>query len=232
VLVKFPGRDSYYVWDFTFAELSTLDAGSWYVGQLSLPFAVRLAFLQSLTDEELARFVSLKDRQLYASGAVKLPTLQQTLALAGSLDMAVNIEIKTQPWQLSELTAAVVKQVEHLQMEQQVLISSFAHEQLVNVRRLSKTIATGILTSARIDGLNDYLHVLDADAYHPNCYSGDAAASQTLNLYGFIPVREQGRRINAWTCNNKDDMRQLIAAGATSLISDFPNRVQEVLLGT
>jgi glycerophosphoryl diester phosphodiesterase len=35
--------------------------------------------------------------------------------------------------------------------------------------------------------------------------------------------------VNVWTCNDKAQMRQLIAAGVTGLISDYPNRVREVL---
>jgi len=50
---KFPGRNSYYVRDFTYDELNILDAGSWYIEQLALPGAQRQDFLQTLTDEEL-----------------------------------------------------------------------------------------------------------------------------------------------------------------------------------
>lgn len=48
VKVKFPGRSSYYVSEFEFNELSTLDAGSWYVEQLLLAPSNRQPFLQGL----------------------------------------------------------------------------------------------------------------------------------------------------------------------------------------
>ena len=54
--------------------------------------------------------------------------------------------------------------------------------------------------------------------------------TRTLNLEGITDVRKAVRYVNVWTCNNKNDMRQLIAAGVTGLISDFPNRVRDVLL--
>ena len=53
-----------------------------------------------------------------------------------------------------------------------------------------------------------------------------------MKLDEIAKVRECGRAVNVWTCNNKDDMRQLIAAGVTGLISDFPNRVRDVLLAS
>jgi len=231
VELKFPNCNSHYVQDFTYNELSTLDAGSWYIEQLSLPCAQRQEFLQTLTDEEIARFVSPEDRKSYASGNTKLPTLKQTLDFARHADMMVNIELKTQPNVTTELAEEVVKLVEFMKMGHQVLISSFTHDQLRTVRQLTKTIAIAILTSDRIEHLSEYLQVLDADAYHPNCYGEyDSTGNQKLNLDEITPVRECGRYVNVWTCNNKDDMKQLVAAGVTGLISDFPNRVQDVLL--
>jgi len=227
---KFPGRNSYYVRDFTYDELNILDAGSWYIEQLALPGAQRQDFLQTLTDEELVQFVSQQDREIYASGETRLPTLKETLEFARRSDMMVNIELKKQPDMTTELADAVVKLVEFMRLDHHVLISSFDHDQLVKVRELTKTIATGILTDDRIDNLNEYLQLLDADAYHPNCYSeSDSMGTRELNLYGITNIRESGRYVNVWTCNNTDDMRQLVAAGVTGLISDFPNRVRDVL---
>ena len=231
VKTKFPDRTRYYIWDFTYEELNTLDAGSWYSEQLSLPYMQRQEFLQTLTDEELARFVSPQERMHYASGNIKLPTLKQTLEFAKHADMRVNIELKTQPNLTTELAEKVVELVEVMNMEHQVLISSFEHEQLSKVRQLTKTIALAVLTDERIENLNNYLQLLDATAYHPNCYGDrDATGRRQLKLDDITTVRDSGHHVNVWTCNNKDDMRQLIAAGVTGLISDFPNRVHDVLL--
>ncbi len=231
VTAKFPDRTSYYIWDFTYEELNTLDAGNWYIEQLSLPYTQRQEFLQTLTDDELARFVSPQDRMHYASGNIKLPTLKQTLEFARHADMMVNIELKTQPNMMTELAEKVVKLVEVMNMEHQVLISSFTHDELQKVRQLTKTIAIAVLTDNIIENLNNYLQLLDATAYHPNCYGDrDATGRRKLNLDDIATAREGGRHVNAWTCNNKDDMRHLIAAGVTGLISDFPNRVQDVLM--
>ena len=228
---KYPARSSYCFGDFTYDELSILDAGSWYIEQLSLPNAQRQVFLQTLTDEELARFVSPEDRELYASGKIRLPTLKQTLEFARDAGMMINIELKSQPDSSQELASAVVNLVESMRLDHRVLISSFDHDQLLKVRELTNSHATGILTSERIDNPDEYLQLHDADAYHPDCYSeSDAMGTRVLNMDGITDVRKSGRSVNAWTCNNKGDMRQLIAAGVTGLISDFPNRVRDVLL--
>ncbi len=234
VEARFPGRNNYYVSDFPYEELCTLDAGRWYVEQLSLPRTERQSFLQTLTDEELDTFVRPEDREFYSSGEIKLPTLEQTLKLAQRFDMMVNIELKTLPRMYPKLADAVVTLVESLGMDRRVLISSFDHEQLVRVRRRTSIIATGVLTADRLAKPGEYLQLLDADAYNPGCYGeGDSmgfnSVSGELDPSGIISVRACNRGVNVWTCNDRDEMRQLIAAGVTGLISDFPNRVREVL---
>ncbi len=231
---KFPGRDSYFISDFSSDQLSTLDAGSWFVKQLSLPSAQRQPFLQVLSDEEIEQNISRQDREEYASGEVRLPTLRQTLELARRIDVMVNIELKTLPRMYPGLTEAVVNLVEAMGLDRRVLISSFDHEQLVVVRRRSHVIATGVLTCDRLAMPGEYLKLLDADAYHPGCYGdydsmGFSSVSGQLDPHGIANARKYGYGVNVWTCNDKDQMRQLIAADVTGLISDFPNRVQDVL---
>jgi glycerophosphoryl diester phosphodiesterase len=233
VEAKFPGRSSHYVSDFTYDELLKLDAGSWYAEQLLLPPPQRQFFLQTLTDEETTQFVSPEDRELYASGDIKLPTLRQALEVAVATDMMINIEIKSIPRMYSGLTEAVVQLVEAMGLDRRILISSFDHEQLVEVRRLSNIIATGVLTSDRLAKPGDYLQLLDSDAYNPGCYGdydsmGFGSVSRKLDPRGIMNVRAAGRGVNVWTCNDKHQMRELIAAGVTGLITDFPNRVRDV----
>jgi glycerophosphoryl diester phosphodiesterase len=234
VETQFPGRSTYYVSDFLYEELLHLDAGSWYVKQLLLPPTQRESFLQTLTDEEIAQFVSTQDRQFYASGEIRLPTLRQTLEVALATDMMVNIELKTIPRMYSGLSATVVQLLKAMQLEHRVLISSFDHQQLVEVRQLSQVIATAVLTSDRLAKPGDYLQLLDADAYHPGCYGdydsmGFGSVSRKLDPDGIMNVREAGRAVNVWTCNDKYQMKELIAAGVTGVITDFPNRFRDAM---
>ena len=230
VQIKFPGRANYDLWNFTYDQLSTLDAGAWYIEQLSLHRLERQPFLQMLTEDELTQFVSPHDRNIYASGDIKLPTLKQTLEFAEGAGMMVNIELKTQPDMQEALADAVVKLVEFMRMENKVLISSFNHELLIRVRQLSEAIATGVLTDTKIKNINEYMQLLDADAYHPNCYGENHLnVIQKPNLEELTIALESGYSVNVWTCNDKEDIRRLIACGVTGVISDFPNRVKEVI---
>lgn len=230
----FPERSRYDLSDFTYEELSRLDAGSWYVEQLRLPAHQRQTFLSELTDEELERFISPEDIAFYGSGEIRIPTLKHTLELAQRLDIMVNIELKTSPAMYQLLAEAVVALVESMNLETRVLVSSFDHEQLVKVRCLNGIIATAVLSSDRLENVGDYLNLLDADAYHPSCDAdydliGIGSLNETAESKGILSVRQTGRAVNVWTCNEKPKMHTMIKAGVTGLISDFPNRVQDVL---
>jgi glycerophosphoryl diester phosphodiesterase len=230
IKTKFPGRDTYYLSDFLWSELKELDAGSWYVKQLMLPAHRRDYPLNSLTQEELDQYLSKEEVAYYASGQIKLPTLKETLEFVQGSGLMINIELKMIPRMYPGLTDEVVSLVERMEMTRQVLISSFDHEQLVAVRRRSNSIATAVLTGDRLAYSGEYLKLLDADAYHPSTDAvGLASCKGKVDPIGWADVLESGRRINVWTCNDKKQMRQLVAAGVSGLISDFPNRVQEVL---
>jgi len=227
---KFPEQPSYFISDFYFDEIKQLDAGSWFARELNLPAEDRQGFLQSLTPEEFSRYLEPDDLAHYASGAVKVPTLGQTLELARSLGLRVNIELKMLPRMYPGLTEAVLDLVEAMAMQTDVLISSFDHEQLRRVRQRSPAVHTAVLTNERLALPGEYLLRIGADALHSGTDPlGLQSLARTLDAGAIASVRKLGKSVNVWTCNDKDDMRQLLAAGVTGLISDYPNRVREVL---
>ena len=234
VEIKFPNRLTYFVSDFDFDDLRRLDAGSWFAREIDKPSQQRQSFLQSLSDEEQRAFISAADRKLYRSGQVKLPTLREALEVAQRTKMLVNVEIKTLPRMYAGIVEKVVRLVESVHMERDVLISSFDHEQLVEARRLTKVIATAVLSSDRLAKVGDYLRLLDADAYNPGCTGGSdslgfGSVSGKVDPVGIKSARDMGRGVNAWTCNDKEQMRQLIAAGVSGLFTDYANRLRDVL---
>src|SRR5262249_2057617 len=155
-----PGRPSYFVSDFTAAEIRTLDAGSWYAAELRKPPARRQPFLRSLNRQEMRQFVSKDELAHYKSGEVRHPTLRETLDLARRRGLLVNIEIKALPRLYPGITAKVVRLVRELGTEREVILSSFDHEQLAEVRRLSKRIATAALTPYRLHDPGRYVRDL------------------------------------------------------------------------
>lgn len=237
VASEFPLFAGEFISDFSVEELRELDAGSWYVRELSLPAAQRQPFLRELTDTELAEQVPLAERERFASGAIRIPTLQEVLSFAADHDLLLNIEIKSIPRLYPGIAARVVADVRAAGLARSVLVSSFDHAQLVEVRRLDLDIATGVLSSGRLARVADYLALLDADTYHPGCHGevdslGFGSVRGTLDAASRAAIAElaaAGRMIFAWTCNDAHRMAALAGSGVTGIITDYPNRAVTAL---
>ncbi len=233
----FPGRESYFVSDFTAAEIARLDAGSWYVAELKKAPARRQPFLTVLTKDEIEAFVGKHDLAHYASGKVRHPTLREVLALARGKRLLVNVEIKSLPRLYPGIAGKVVRLVKELKMEREAIVSSFDHEQLAEVRRRSKAVATAALVSDRLHDPGRYVRdLLDGDAYNPGCYGpydtlGFGSVSGKLDAVGIRSARRAGLGVHVWTENDPARMRALIEAGVTGIFTDYPNRLGDVLAG-
>jgi glycerophosphoryl diester phosphodiesterase len=150
-----------------------------------------------------------------------MPTLSECLACARRLSLLVNVEIKNLPAAYPDIEQAVLAAIARADAIRQVLVSSFDHESLALVRQMDPAIATAVLTHERLYQPAEYLMRLDADALHPG---------------GYVPARHtvaalrSGRwGVNVWTENDPERMRTLIAAGVTGIITDYPDRLREML---
>jgi len=233
-LTRFPNRGSYHVSEFSLKEISQLDAGSWYTEQLTLPKHNRQLFLQTMTEAEMTQFISPMERSRYASGTIRIPTLAESLRLAKDLALMVNIELKSKLHHDDILVKHVIEDVQALKLESQILISSFNHELVKQVRQQTLAIATAILADCPIRAPVSYLHKLKVDSYNLGCYkdyktNGFDGVSGQRYLNHIATVRKAGFDVNVWTCNDQEEMGYLLGVGVTGIISDYPNRVQECL---
>lgn len=163
------------------------------------------------------------------AAATTIPTLDEVLELARAHQRFVNIELKSLPRMYRQLVPRVFECLDRLDMREQVLISSFDHQTLLDVRARCERVATGVLTSERLARVATYLELLDADAYHPSCSS----ACDSLGLHAAVPELDTGtldalrgasKHVNVWTCNDSAAMQKLRAAGVTGIITDYPDR--------
>lgn len=226
---KYPGREHYNLADFNYADLAILDAGSWYAGQLDLPAKERQNFLQSLSDQGIRDYISLSDRELYASGAVTIPTLDEALQLADELGLMVNIELKSPVADVDCFVRAAISSIKVFGMTERILISSFDHSMLKVLRKYSKTLAIAALTDDPMKAPITSLRRLKAQAYNINCFKGfyeygyDSTTGRRY-LNHLNRIRKAGFGVNVWTCNNTEEMLGFLPAGVTGIISDYPDR--------
>ncbi|MDZ7667024.1 MAG: glycerophosphodiester phosphodiesterase family protein [Desulfotignum sp.] len=187
---------------FSWAELQTLDAGSWF--EAADPFStIRNATIDT---GELAGFRN-----------EKIPTLAQGLALTQSLDWQVNLELKdygTDPrlFYTVDTTLAVIRQ-SRISLHQ-VILSSFNHDWLDRVRQQAPDICIQAL-------VGNHGHRYDPDSLRAGFRAYNLNAGLVDPAFVSRLVR-QGFQINLFTVNDPGIAARFIRAGAGGIITDFP----------
>ncbi|WP_321393947.1 glycerophosphodiester phosphodiesterase family protein [uncultured Desulfuromusa sp.] len=201
----FSERSPWPLAEFTYAELQSLDAGSWFIG--SDPFGTIAS-----GDVPKEHFRSIRGQ--------RIPLLRDALIDCRHYDFPLNLEIKDQTGTAADTTivSQVIELIKQTQTELLVLISSFNHAYLRQVKEQDATIATAALVEgAHPESLLSYLRDLDVDAYHPDQLITDTALVQQLT--------KNGMKVNLWTVNDLERANSFTAAGATFICTDWPQRL-------
>lgn len=231
---RFAGRSDYSVASFVWEELAQLDAGSWYPRELERPPPQRQSYLQDLSDTEIDEWITRADLGEYTSGSVRIPRLRDALETARESELAVVLDIKTIPRRYRDIASRTVDLIRALKTDGETLISSFDHALLAEVRRENAAIATGVLTAERLHQPREYVLALTADAFHPGCSGAEdvvrrGVSSDDIDVDLIRELTRAGLLVNVWTENAEPRMRALIEAGVTGIVTDYPNRLRQVL---
>jgi glycerophosphoryl diester phosphodiesterase len=188
--------------DLTLAEIRRLDAGHRFTpdGGRTFPFRGR---------------------------GLNVPTLEEAFALPGPLRF--NVEPKDDsPRLVSSLCAAVRER----RMAERVVVAAFRHSTLEQFRRECPEVATSASASEASHFLALYKAGLAAS------YSPPMQALQVPEYAGALHVltREfveaahaRNLHVHAWTVNSPEDMRRLLDLGVDGVMTDYPDRLLEIL---
>lgn len=140
-----------------------------------------------------------------------------------------NIEIKSRPiWdnvftpQPAEFAQLVHEEVERAGLKDRVCIQSFDLRSLQEIHKIDASITTALLISNN-DGIDQNIKAL---GFTPTIYSPNHFL---LNAAEIRKLHDKNIRVIPWTVNEKSHIRRLIEWGVDGIISDYPDRVQEVL---
>ncbi|MGH0030137.1 MAG: glycerophosphodiester phosphodiesterase family protein [Myxococcota bacterium] len=176
-----------------------------------------------------------------------MPTLDQVFALAErDADLRFNVETKIRPGDRETVPAeamvrAVVERVREHGLQSRVSIQSFDWRALVQTRALAPEIETVALVAP--DTLEpEWLAGLEPDASNPLALFREARPfldsvsphwrmlvaenGPALPLAG---LQAEGFRVVPWTVNDPETLRRLVRLGVDGLISDYPDRLMQVL---
>jgi glycerophosphoryl diester phosphodiesterase len=154
----------------------------------------------------------------------RIPTLEEVFEEVGQ-QLLVNIELKD-GGRGGRLSANVVDVVRRAGMAQRVMFSSFDLVLLRWAWRLAPEIPVGYLyvSDLSLPMVRDWLArsmLGPHTAHHPHF----SAVNERYMLW----ARKHGLRVNVWTVNEIDDIRRMAALGVDMIMSDYPDRVRQVL---
>jgi len=201
------------------AELQRLDAGAWFERRLARRPRVRA----------VARAV--REATGAASSAFSyqpVPTLQAVLSLlaAASLER-IYVELKGNPSNKQALLDAVLSVIQNLSVNRSVTLLSFDHAIIRDAKKLDGGIRTAATFPVKGNRLISTRSIIRG--------AREAGVDEVALHFGLATRRavdalhENGLSVSAWTVNGKLSMRRLVWSGVDALMTNFPDRLHDVL---
>lgn len=158
------------------------------------------------------------------------PTLREVVEAvrAKKPDIRWNIEIKSNPdWDglrhppVEEFARLVIAELRALGIEKNAVVQSFDVRALQAVHRQAPEIQLAFL----IENLKSFNFNLEKLGFTPAIYS---PYYQLVSRKLVRKCRAKNMKLIPWTVNDVSAMRGLIHLGVDGIITDYPNRIQEV----
>ena len=146
--------------------------------------------------------------------------LNELLDLCIQHDKVLNIELKNYQTIYPNLEKIVIDCVVAKNAEDRVFLSSFNHISMETCKGINPNIKTGLLYMQPLIKAEKYAA---GHALHP--------AYALLGLEADLVERthKEGQAVHTWTVNGDDEMRFCIKMDVDSIITNFPDRLAELL---
>lgn len=155
-----------------------------------------------------------------------IPTLEEVLNHTSG-KVALNIEIKPEAvsdHELGGIEEKCLHLVKKYNMQRHVIFSSFYYKALSHLRRLDKTLATGVLFESRQAAgrlPSQLTKEYQAQAFHCNF--------RKLNSKWLEDAKAHQIPVLVYTVNSVPKMKSLIEKGVTGIFTDRPDKIKDLV---
>lgn len=144
-------------------------------------------------------------------------TFDQLLDFCQETNMLLNMELKNYEVFYEGLEQRVIDAICAKKMQDRVFVSSFNHISMQRFKELCPDIETGLLYDKPLLDMEQYIARSNADNMHPR-YMLLQYQPELMDLY-----HGRGMKVNTWTVNDEENMRDMIQRGVDSIISNYPD---------
>lgn len=176
--------------------------------------------VESMIYSELLEFDFSNGRENFSN--VRIPLLDEVFEFAHQKNIFVNVEIKENQYKNNFAIIDKVLVIEKKYgMSENVIYSSFNHYALRDLKKVSKSIPTGILYLGGLVDIWEYAEKLEAQAIHPHFTSlGDKELVGECHRHQIA--------VNPWTVDGENDILAMLQAGVNGIISNKPDVVKKI----
>lgn len=151
----------------------------------------------------------------------RIPTLDECLAFFDASGMTLNIEIKTNDEVYDvALVEGTGKLIEKYGLSSKIIISSFYHKSLTDMKERFPAIRTAVLHGDEIKEAGAYAASLGAAYSHPYFGCVDKAFMEECEKHGIL--------VNPWTVNTSEDVQRMAALGCHMIITNYPDMALKI----
>ena len=173
-------------------------------------------------EKTLEELKKLNASKLYPDFEVqRIPTLREYFEFAKDKEIITNIELKNSIIDYEGIEEKVYEFINEYNLSEKIIISSFNHESLVRFKNIDPNIKCGVLESSRLYKPWEYVKNLGMEYYHPMNFVVDGEVIKKC--------RENNIGLNIWFGQSEFDYSLYVKDGVTSLITDYPDRVKEII---
>lgn len=151
----------------------------------------------------------------------KIPTLEEVLILISSTNLILNIELKTDKVNYTNIEKDVLKLILKYNMKNRVLISSFNSNSLKNFHKLAPSIKTALLCYLPINNVVEFAKSLGNSYLHPPLILVNESLVELChkNLLG----------VNVYTVNEEEDMIHCLDLNVDGIFTNYPDVALKLL---
>ena len=147
----------------------------------------------------------------------RVPLLEELLELVKESGIYLNIELKTGIVQYNGIEDLVTDNVKAFGLEDRVILSSFNHYSIYDVKKKHPEIATGALYMEGLFQPWTYFAALGCECAHPFYMAAAPEITQGLRQHGYT--------INAFTVDDPNTAAMLVKSGVEGIITNHPERM-------
>jgi glycerophosphoryl diester phosphodiesterase len=152
----------------------------------------------------------------------RIPTLDEVFQNVGS-NLLINVEMTNYARPRDRLPQKVIALIHEYGLDNRILLSSFNPWALIVAKKLDPSIPRALLVGSGEPKIVRFIlkAIMEYLFYHPQ--------ETLVNEEEIKKLKRKGKRVNAWTVNTSERMRELYSMNVDGVITDFPDVARQIL---